>query len=273
MSRNAFPPVSKYLTLTRAGIMEGLSFRTSYLVAFFGNLVYLVVIYCLWRAIYDSSPTDTVNGMTFTDTMIYLVLAAALFNLMNAFIVWDIGRNIQSGKIVLDIIKPMKFHNYMFFYYTGGYIFAFFTTFLPTFLLICVIAQGAIQLGLNLLFFAVSILLGIIINFSVDFFVSAICLYTQSIYGINIMKEVVVLLLSGATVPIAFFPEPLKSAVIYLPFQAIYNTPLRILIDRTLTVKDYAEMLGIQFFWAILTFTACTLFWRKSLKIITVNGG
>lgn len=267
------PSCRKYVTLTKAGILEALSFRSTYLVTFIGNLIYLIVIYCLWKAIYNSSPSDIVNGMTFTDTMIYLVLATALFNFMEAFIVWNIGFNIQSGKIVLDIIKPMKFQIYTFFNYSGGYIISFFTTFLPTFLIVYIINNGAIRLGINLLLFIVSVLLGIVINFSIDFFISAICLYTQSIWGINIMKEVVVLLFSGATIPIAFFPEPLKTIVGYLPFQAIYNTPLEVLINQSLNIADLVKMILIQLFWMVITVIACHLFWKKSLKIITVNGG
>ena len=75
--------------------------------------------------------------------------------------------------------------------------------------------------------------MSIIINYCIDFFVGTICIYTESIWGINIMKQVIVLLLSGATIPIAFFPETLKKIVYYLPFQSIYNAPLTILLDKT----------------------------------------
>ena len=97
--------LKKYLALTRAGIIETLQFRLSFVVMVIGNLLYLIVIYFLWKAIYASSGTDTVNGMTFTDTLIYLVLATALFNFMEMYAVWEIGRNIQSGKIVLDLLQ------------------------------------------------------------------------------------------------------------------------------------------------------------------------
>lgn len=273
MNQNVLAPLKKYLSLTRTSILEGLNFRAGYLLSFVGNIVYFVVIYNLWRAIYDSSPTAVVNGMTFTDTMIYLVLAAAQFSFMEAFIVWDMGRSIQSGKIILDIIKPMKFQTYMFFYYLGGYILSFFATFLPSFIIVYCISNGRIVLGVNLLFFVVSVIMGILINFAIDFLVSAICLYTLSPYGINIMKEVIVLLLSGATVPLAFFPEPLKTIVEYLPFQAIYNTPLKLLIHNNLPINDIIKMFIVQLFWAVVTLVACNLFWNKSLKIITVNGG
>ena len=97
----------KYLTLTRAGIIESLQFRLGTLVMLAGNLLYLIVVYFLWKSIFASSETDVVNGMTFTDTLIYLVLATALFNFMEMYTVWEMGRNIQSGKIVLDFLKPM----------------------------------------------------------------------------------------------------------------------------------------------------------------------
>ena len=85
-----------YGSLMRSGVMEMLQFRMSAIVMLFGNMVYLVVIYNLWRAIYASVDTPTVNGMTFTDTMIYLVLASAQFAIMEADLVWEMGRSVQD---------------------------------------------------------------------------------------------------------------------------------------------------------------------------------
>lgn len=265
--------IGKYLTLTRASMIESLQFRLSTCVVIIGNLIYLILIYFLWKAIYASVNTDSVNGMTFEDTMIYLVLATALFSFMEMYLVWEMGRNIQTGKIILDIIKPMKFPVFMFFQFSGNFIMSFFTTFLPTFIVVYIITCGAIHLGINLLFFIASIVLGLLINFSIDFLIGTTCLYTESTWGVNIMKEVIVLLLSGATVPIAFFPEPLKTIVYYLPFQAIYNTPLRLLIDYSLSFSERFQMLGVQIFWLMIMTVLSHLFWNLSLKRITVNGG
>ena len=103
--------LKKYFALTRAGILESFQFRLAMLVMVAGNLLYLTVVYFLWKAIYASSGTDIVSGMTFSDTLIYLVLATALFNFMEMYAVWEIGRNIQSGKIVLDLLKPMPYRS------------------------------------------------------------------------------------------------------------------------------------------------------------------
>lgn len=265
--------IKKYLALTRAGIMESLHFRLAALVMTAGNLLYLIVVYFLWRSIFASSETDVVNGMTFTDTLIYLVLATALFNFMEMYTVWEMGRNIQSGKIVLDLLKPMEYRRYLFWSYSGSFVTNFFFTFLPTFIVVSIVTHGAIPLGINLLFFAASVILGVMINYSIDFIVGTICLYTESIWGINIMKQVIVLLLSGATVPVAFFPEPLKTIVYYLPFQSIYNAPLTLLLDGAPSPEAVLKIIGVQVVWCIVMTAIGKLFWKISLRQITVNGG
>lgn len=265
--------LKKYLTLTRAGIIEALQFRLSFVVMVIGNLLYLIVIYYLWKAIYASAGTDIVNGMTFSDTLIYLVLATALFNFMEMYAVWEIGRSIQSGKIVLDLLKPIEYRKYLFWSYSGTFVTQFFLTFLPTFIAVAVVTNGAIPMGINLLYFVISVVMAVSINYSIDFIVGTICLYTESIWGINIMKQMVVLLLSGATIPIAFFPDTLKTIVYYLPFQSIYNAPLSILLDSESQPQTVFTTLGIQLAWCIGMMLISKRFWKISLRQITVNGG
>lgn len=265
--------IKKFLTLTRAGIIESLQFRLGTVVIVIGNILYLIVVYFLWKAIYASAGTDIVNGMTFSDTLIYLVLATALFNFMEMYIVWEIGRNIQSGKIVLDLIKPMKYRQYMFWSYSGSFITNFFFTLLPTFIIVSIVTHGAIHFGINILIFIISVIMAVSINYSIDFIVGTICLYTESIWGINIMKQVIVMLLSGVSIPIAFFPEPLKSIVYYLPFQSIYNAPLSVLLDGNPQLYIILKTLGTQLFWCVIMIVISKLFWKVSVRKITVNGG
>ena len=265
--------LKKYLALTRAGVIESLQFRLGLFVIVIGNLLYLTLVYFLWKSIYASAGTEVVNGLTFHDTLIYLVLATALFNFMEMYTVWEIGRNIQSGKIVLDLLRPMSYRKYLFWSYSGSFVTQFFATFLPTFIAVTVLTHGAVPVGINLLWFVVSVILAIIINFSIDFIVGTICLFTESIWGINIMKQVVVLLLSGATIPLAFFPEGLLKIVKCLPFQSIYNAPLTILLQADPSLEDVLPTIGVQLLWAVVMLLAGGLFWKYSLRQITVNGG
>ena len=267
--------IKKYLALTRIGMMEELHFRLGTFVTILGNLIYLVMIFFLWKSIYASAGTDSVNGMTFNDTLIYLVLAVALFNFLEMFIVWDMSRDIQSGGIVLKLLKPISFRSYSFWSYFGHNVITFFLTFLPTFIIINIVTNGSIPLGMNLLFFLISVVLALIINFSVDMIVSTICLYTESTWGINMVKECIVLLLSGASIPLAFFPDSLRKFVDFLPFKCIYNTPLNILLqkDGYSSGTSLAIQIAIQVAWCMILAIFGKIFWSVSIKKITVNGG
>ncbi len=265
--------LKKYFTLTRAGIIEALQFRLSFVIMVIGNLLYLIVTYFLWKAGFASVDGDTVNGMTFTDTLIYLVLATALYGFMEMYLVWEIGRNIQSGKIVLDLLKPMPYRRYLFWSYSGSFVTQFFFTFLPTFIVVTIVTHGAVPLGINLVWFVLSVVFAVMINFSIDFIIGTVCLFTESIWGINIMKQVVVLLLSGATIPLAFFPDKLRTVVNYLPFQSIYNAPLSLLLQEHPDMQTVCSTLGLQFFWAAALTLLSVAFWNRSLRQITVNGG
>ncbi|MBR3043661.1 MAG: ABC-2 family transporter protein [Oscillospiraceae bacterium] len=265
--------LKKYFTLTRAGIIEALQFRLSFVIMVIGNLLYLIVTYFLWKAVFASVDGDTVNGMTFTDTLIYLVLATALYGFMEMYLVWEIGRNIQSGKIVLDLLKPMPYRRYLFWSYSGSFVTQFFFTFLPTFIVVTIVTHGAVPLGINLVWFVLSVVFAVMINFSIDFIIGTVCLFTESIWGINIMKQVVVLLLSGATIPLAFFPDKLRTVVNYLPFQSIYNAPLSLLLQEHPDMQTVCSTLGLQIFWAAALTLLSVAFWNRSLRQITVNGG
>jgi ABC-2 type transport system permease protein len=264
--------MKKYLALIRAGIVETLAFRMSFVIKISGNLIYVIIVYYLWKAIFESSGSDTVAGMTFPETMVYLVLASSLFAVMEVYLVWDTHRTVQSGKIINNLIKPVGYRAFLYCPYMGYMIADFVVTFIPTFILVYFLSGGYFALGINLLWFLASIIVAVFINLSIDYFVSCIILYTQSTWGINVVKEAIVMLFGGAEIPLAFFPEPLKTIVSYMPFQAIYNAPMMQLLGDFSTQKRL-EMLIVQLFWAVVVYIASEAFWRRAVKVVTVNGG
>ena len=265
--------LNKYFALTRAGVLETVQFRIALFVMVLGNLLYLTLVYFLWKAIFASSGTDMVNGMTFEMTMVYLVLATSLYGVVELYIVWEIGRGIQKGKIVLDLIRPMSYKQYVFWANSGTLVVNFLVTFIPTFIIVGIITKGTIPLGWNILYFVIAFVFSIIINYNIDFIVGTICLYTESIWGINIMKQMIVSLLSGAAIPLAFFPDKMALVAKVLPFKAIYDTPLTLLLARNPDMHTVVSKLGLSLFWVIAISVFSSFFWRISIKQVTVNGG
>ena len=64
--------MSKYLVLVKASIKETLEYRLSLYVTLFGNIIYLIITYYLWTAIFASADKAEINGMTLSSTIIYV---------------------------------------------------------------------------------------------------------------------------------------------------------------------------------------------------------
>lgn len=248
-------------------------FRVSTITICLGNLVYLIIVYSLWKSIFASSPNQIVNGMTFKTTFIYLAMSKSMYTLFLSNTEWNISSSIIDGKIIMDFLKPMNYQLFYFLMYLGSVVFNFLFVFIPSIFFILFAVGKEENLGFKLVYFLVSLVLAMCISFIIDFFTGTVCFFTESTWGISILKEVIVLLLSGAIVPIPFFPDNLKRIVEVLPFHAIYNLPVQILTNSSQSRQDYLETIGIQIMWIIILFILSRLFYKRASKVLTINGG
>jgi ABC-2 type transport system permease protein len=144
---------------------------------------------------------------------------------------------------------------------------------IPSLLVLFLGFRADMKLGIGLLFFPIGILLSFLISFAIDFSIGLTSFYTESLWGISTTKTVITSLLSGALIPLPFFPQAVQNVLRLLPFQAIYNIPLSMVTSPNLRVLDYARGLGVQAFWVVALFALCRWFYRRAFKVLTVSGG
>ncbi|WP_010248057.1 ABC transporter permease [Acetivibrio cellulolyticus] len=264
--------MKKYLSICKNSFIGGLVYRMHLYFTIAGNILYIILTYFLWTSIYKNS-NGTLNGMTFEQTFLYLALAASIGCLFQTFVEYDIGRNILSGNIIKDLTKPM---DYQLFTLAGVIGFAFNNLLIitvPSIVIISIIAGSHIPVGINLVFFVLAVIFSFLITFAIDYIIGLFSFYTESIWGLANTKNVIVLLLSGAAIPLNFYPAAVRRVVEFLPFQAIYNTPMTILLSRDLGFSDYLYFFANQLFWIVALIALSRLFFRKAIKVVTVNGG
>jgi ABC-2 type transport system permease protein len=211
--------------------------------------------------------------MTFNDTFVYLALASSLFITFITFTEWMISNIVISGDIVRFLTKPLDFQINMM--VTGLSICTVnvITTSLPTLLLLFFIFSSEISIGLNILFFLPSVILAYFISFHIDYIVGVTAFYTESIWGISMTKEAIVMFLSGVLIPLPFFPESMQTVLAFLPFQAIYNTPLTILISDGFSVHEYISKILIQCGWVAVLYVLSRFYYARAIRVLTVAGG
>jgi len=263
--------VRRYLTVFRASFQINLAYRAHFLFLLFGNAVYIVVTWFLWKSIYGSSAS--LNGMSFERAFTYLALAMSIFVLLQTWVEWNMSQRIISGDIVVDFLRPLDYMTMTMFDILGFAAGNLIAIALPSFLIVAFVFGMPIPLGANLILCLVSLAFAFLISFFIDFSVGCLGFYTESTWGISMTKEVVVLALSGALVPLQFYPESLRRVIEWLPFQAIYNVPLAILMNEGMAPLKTLGLLGTQAAWAALLFLAARAAFGRSSRAVTVNGG
>jgi ABC-2 type transport system permease protein len=121
--------------------------------------------------------------------------------------------------------------------------------------------------------FVVSICLGFLLNYFIDLIMATITFWTMEIFGVQIMVQFIVSLLSGALVPLALFPQgPLQRIVLALPFAGLYNDPISMYIGL-ISGPSIMQHLGVQVVWVAVFGAFATLLWRIGERRVVVQGG
>lgn len=261
------------LAIAKSSFLEVAAFRAYFVFTIIGNIFYVFIMYFLWQAIFKNVDGQMINGMNFQDTFVYLALAGGMGSIITVFVEWIMSRDIKSGNVSMYLVKPIDYQLFVLSKGAGDMISNLIIIFIPNFVIVYFISGGYIKMGLNILFFLLAFIMAAFISLTFDFLIGLLSFYTENVWGISAMKDTVVLLLSGAVVPIAFFPEKLKIIAEFLPFQAVYNLPLQVLINKSYGVEDYIKIIALQLFWAVLLFLLSRMFYKHASKAIIINGG
>ena len=263
--------MKRYLAFTRGSFMVGLVYRFGPFFSLIGNFIYLGVAYYLWSSIYKYSAT--LRDMTFNETFLYVALGSAVFILLNTFVDWEVSYEIREGIISMYLTKPMDYQTFVLFSGLGRTLMSLMTITLPTILIVTLVFKVQIPLGLGTVLFPLSLLLAFIISFCFDYFVGVMAFYTESVWGLSTTKEIIVLALSGALIPLQFFPEKLRAVLLVLPFQTIYHTPLMMVTKPNQDPQTFLHMLAVQVVWAVVLYLLTRLFFGQAVKVLRIAGG
>lgn len=260
-----------YWPVARATYMIGIVYRFGFLFNIIGNLVYLGVAYYLWKSIYKSS--DVIRGLTFNETFIYVALGSAIFILLKTYADWIIHYEIREGAIATYLTKPIDYQIYALFANFGALLMNLTAITVPTALVMLFVFKVKIAFGAGLFLFPISLLLAFLISFSIDYFIGLFGFYSESVWGLTITKEIIVTVFSGALIPLQFFPDAIQRVLYWLPFQAIYHTPLMMITRPNQGLDVFVPMILVQLGWASCLFLLARLFYNQAIKVLRIAGG
>lgn len=263
--------MKKYVTLAKLSMQNAVVYRGSFLISLVGSIFFIVSTFYLWKAIY--SDRTILLGFSWEDMKSYLFIAFVTNSFMSYYSESRIGYKIRSGEVAMDILKPLDFQNARFAEIMGSSLFEGG---------IIVLMAGSVAVifsGIKLpadvltwIWFLLSLFLAMFVKFGIVYLFGLCCFWTDSVYGISLARAALTNLLSGALVPLIFFPEWLQTICRFLPFQATVSMPSSIFLEHA-TGMERLQIIGVQAFWAAFLWVAGKLLWSRAVRKVTIYGG
>ena len=105
--------MKRYIGLARNEFMSALTYREHFITSFFTELLFFIVLFFLWKAIYAGR--DTIAGMTMEQTYVSISLATCLFRCLSGGIDWEMHFQMLQGDIIIRMVKPVDYMYQMLF--------------------------------------------------------------------------------------------------------------------------------------------------------------
>jgi ABC-2 type transport system permease protein len=258
-------------TLIKVSLEEKLVYRFDLIIGLIRTATLILVFRYLWLALYAGQ--ETYNGVTVGQTITYAAMSMIISPLFPNSLILEVGSRIRNGNILFDITRPMYFGNLLLYQMMGQFVATLLTSSLPMFALSFLFVGMAVPKSpMVWLAFLVSLFLGFLTAFLVDFIVSLSGFWLTETWGIYFAKWSLVDILGGKFLPFWIFPPLARQIVLTLPFRGITYTPLAILVGEVKLEWIPAE-LAIQAFWIILLAGLGRLIYTTAVRKLAVQGG
>lgn len=261
-----------YLELARRAFRQQLAYRGATLAGIFTNAIFGMMIASVYLGLYRSQGDDNavVRGWSADQTVTLVWINQSLLMTVYMWGWWEVIRTIQSGEIVMDLLKPMDFFAYWLSRDVGRAAAHFLIRGVPTFtigvLLFDVVVPESV---LHALAFGLSIPLAVVVSFAFRFMLNLAGFWVLDHRGISYLSMALINLLSGFLIPLAFFPAPLRIISEILPFRAIIMIPNEIYLGQI----NPALGLLFQCLWIGVMVLGARWILAKGERKVVVQGG
>lgn len=254
--------MKKYKELVKIGFKKIIIYKGLITLINIKNLIYIFLQYNLWSAIKENSYYD----IDLKNIIVYFLIIQGIRSI-NYNLSQEMSYDVKNGNIVSILTKPISIEKYYFFDILGN-------TFAKviTILLLNLIGAMLIINDFSIYFIFQIILLitgSYILNFVIELIFGTFSFFTQSIWGIESLKSILLLLLSGHVFPIIYYPTWLRTIIEYIPFSYIYGNVANFIVYR----QGFLKIFILQFIFIIIMYLIYKILLGICLKKLSVNGG
>ena len=263
----------KYLQVFQLTVQEILTYRLSFFLWRFRNIVSLVALIIFWQAVYG--PQLQFFSYDKAQMMTYLVGVALLKAVVLGSKSADLAGHIRSGELNRLLLRPWQvFKYYLSRDFADKSINLIFS--LVEIIIIAIIFKITIYFPINLSLIPIiilSLVLALLLYFFVSLCLSVTAFWTEDVWATRWLFGIILLeFMAGIYFPIDILPVWLTRFINLTPFPYLIYFPLK-LWNGQVAGFDVVRVLVIQIIWLVFFVYLYRRLWQTGIKKFGAYGG
>ena len=244
-----------YLPFAANELKTQLAYRGAFYLWAFISLFSSFISYFLWMAIYGSSESGVIGGLTQDEMVIYIFMVYITTSMVSISVSTWVGYDVVEGRVATNLIKPIDYRTSLIARSFGNMVYKLLVP--GVFIWIGLEIYKVIVLGMEMVslqtlaLYLCSVLMSFLLYVLFDFCFGMIAFFTTYIFGLRMAKNALLSFLTGQLIPISLFPEVAQRIFDFLPFSSMVYTPVMVYLGKY-TGEDLAWALGRQAIWVVL---------------------
>lgn len=263
--------MKKYLYIMKTTLNDSLKYVSSLLFRFIGFSIVMTTLISLWNYLY-SDGASTINGYTLNQMIWYLLLAEIISFGSGSRVATDEIRNcIKSGNIAYQINKPYNYITYTICKFMADTSIRFILFLIVACTLGFIFAGPIENFKLISLLTAIPVfILAILIMGTIKVLISISAFWVEDSRPFqNVYNKFI--LMFGVFFPLEMFPNIIQTIIKFTPIYGVSYGPAKLIIN--FNQELFISVLLSQIITLIITFILISIFYKKGVKKLNVNGG
>ncbi len=260
-----------WLEVALRGFRRYATYRGATFAGVFTNTAFGFFTAYIYIAVFEVVPR--IAGFTLGDALTYNFVVQGMIMPLYIWGWMEVAETVRTGQVATDLYRPVDYQTYWLAQDIGRAFYHLLLRGVPPFLIAALVFHLRLPTTpATWAYFAVSFVLAVTVSFALRFMVNLTSFWLLEIRGVLTIASMAWTVLSGFTIPIAFFPDALRDFTYKLPFVAMIAVPVDIFLERT-QGAEVLGALGLQVTWVIVLLGAGRLMLRAATRKLVVQGG
>ncbi|RUS43904.1 ABC-2 family transporter protein [Cohnella sp. AR92] len=260
----------KYWEMMKSQIKIDTTYSAWYWAGTVSMLLKMLLVYAFWHAVYENRAS--VNDMPLHAMITYVVLAMLLNNYV-AGVGVQLAGQVRDGSVAIELMRPYNLLDKLVALDLGTKITGTIREGLPLLLIAYLfIGIDAPATWTALPLSIASAAMGVLIGTQLDLVLGVAAFWLHYIWGLHTLRSAFLLFFTGALAPVSMFPDWLRTASGFMPFQSMVYVPAAIYTGQ-LAGGDALTAILVQAGWLVFIYAAIRFSWKLAIRKVVIFGG